>query len=141
MPINVIHPDGESSETPPRINAAVLGNSYFLDRFVVAVTSVVAVIGVTFGLLHLQGLRGTAFQHRLDAIVYYRREDLGQTLTAADVQAIEAELLHKQYAFDPFAPVYEQFVQFLWSVLTWAPIAGTLLGCGVLAVVAQRYAY
>jgi hypothetical protein len=141
VPINVIHPDGESSETPPRIDAAILGNSYFLDRFVAAVTSVFAAVGLSFGVLHLLGLRSEVLQRRVAGIVHYWREDLGRTVTEADIQALEAKLLDQQYAFDPFAPVYEQFAQFAWSVLTWAPIAGTLLGCGVLAVAAQRYAY
>lgn len=133
--MDAISPHGESPEGAPRRSAVALGHSYFLDRFVVALASVITAIGIAFGAFHSIGLRPWIVRE----VLSYVAPPPGHR--SAHYEAFEASFLDKVYPFDPAAPLYEQFVQYTLNVLTWSPITVALCACGILAVAARRYAY
>lgn len=125
------HPNGASATRAPTRTATILRDSYFLDRFLWSLLAILAALVPALAI-------GNAFPSGGGRLVVTCVPGECEAAYAA-AKSWRASL--QPYPFDTGAPVAEQFGQLAWNVFTWEPLAIILLGCGVLAVVLQRYAY
>lgn len=129
--MNVTHPGGTSPSGAPTRSATILRDSYFLDRFL---RSLLTIIGAFLPALAI----GHAYPNGGARLVV---TCVPGECEAAYAAARRWRAALEPYPFDAAATLPEQFGQLAWNLFTWEPLAVVLLSCGALAVGLQRYAY
>jgi len=103
---------------------ALFGNYYFLDRFVVAVCTVLISFALILCAARTIGPEVTIDQY-IDPIYGNMADESPQQLSRRAITF---------FPFDVNAPAHVQYLQLLRNFLAWKPLAGTLAGSGLVAI-------
>lgn len=113
-------PEAPRADGPSCTPTPITGH-YFVDRYLVALASILAGCGLAlWSALTLPGIR-IAIQ-----------DSLPEGTTSEDV--LERIRNRQEFVYDQGASYPEQFGQTVWAYLTWEPLFAVLVGCGLLAV-------
>jgi len=107
-------------------------NHYFLERYLVALGTILTSIAIALGAARSIG-PGVMKTRAVDRSL---RTGIDYTPTAVYREA--RTKITNWHQHDPWAPLHEQFGQLTLAYLTWEPILFVLVACGLLAVGLQR---